>query len=1168
MIGIWIGIACHTQQQEGWISSTATQGPMVRYDPTAVPLPEIPLPNDQATRLDPTSPTGRRVNISEEAPTEYERRVRRTFNTLDGFGTFAPIMVSFDAPLDVQDLYNRHSNHDFRDDAVFLLNVDPDCSRFGEEVTIDIQSGKNPITLYNFGANIPDNEAPNGYRIKENGNLFFPFDSRYDAHNILFEERYEDQNNNGILDEGEDIDSDGILDIPNFINPRACLQTEGIAYNQCVADNLMNFYDRQANRLYLKPLWPLEQQCTYAVVLSNRLRGENQEPIQSPFPFVNPQGQTEDLRPAEELLSRYGLDTSDVAFAWTFTTGSMTKDLEELRKGLYGHGAFSQLKEDFPTSTFRPYTRSELAELIGVEPIEEKRDDYHFDGSCVGSALTWLWGPNSLNEWSANMCAIEADLSTLGMVFGGTFQAPNLLADKDGIATDQYPADNDEIWNIDYHNGVADYGHTDVSFWCSLPQETDTSCSEGNPEGLPFCKPFPVILYAHGYGGSRNETMLHMGRHNAMGYAMCGVDSYGHGLNRWKEDPVAGSALTLAGLEFSRDGIPELGGLVVLGRDRDLNNDGLSDPGADMWTSDVFHTRDMVRQSVLEYMQLVRILRSMDGTAKDHNGHLLGDIDQDGTVDIAGPQNTIGMWGISLGGILSGVLAGAEPSIDTISPNAGGAGLVDISIRARQAGVPEAVVMPMLGQLIIGCLPIDDHQHPLSENEQTNNDCLEENSGTWNGGDFQLAFVLNENARKSIRKFAQLPNIQKGDNIIVRNLISGEEVESHVTERGRFRVGISGDALDPVTKRQHVGLRDGDTEPRWSQNNHVLGDSIQIEIFRDDTQIALLDSFGQDVTFQGVTHPQSSPLIVLQEGLGYKRNTPDFARFLAFAQSALSPADPGVWGAHTFLDPLEYEYDPYARGTHVLMMPTAGDQNVPVNTGIAMGRVSGLFGSWIRNPEKYPAEQGWRELFSPDERYGIPIDDQLVQTYVVEGDATLQRFENPINPNVLYDIDNISDGMAQFSCGDSDWSAMNGEHECPDDVEGQEIFFDVPNPNDNQALRHNIQREDESFDAFRIPLLRPGGQHGIYNAQAFRVFDADAYMVNFTIRYLGSRGKEVNHESGCDCTANTIPQLYRGEEERYPALGGEACTDLDINICPEECQIWGFATQEEVVCIP
>jgi len=1162
-------LACNNPPPQGWLESEQTGGPTVNYDFSATPLPEIPLPNDQATRLDPTSPTMRRLNISEMASTEYERRTRRTFNQLDGFGTFAPIMVSFDAPLDVADIYERHIDTDFRNDAVFLLNVDEDCSRYGEEIFLDIQSGRNPISLYKFGSREADEEAPNGEYFNERGNLFFQFDPRFDAHNILFEERNEDSNGNGILDPGEDIDHDGILDVANFIDPTACTGIDGIEYNQCVADNLMSFYDRQANRLYLKPLWPMEQQCTHAVLLTKRLKGEDGLAIQSPFPFVNPQGQTQDLQPAENLLSRYNLSTTDIAFAWTFTTGSMTKDLEELRKGLYGVGNFAQLQAEFPVSGYHPYTRSEMAEVLGIEAQEEVADDYALDGACTASALSWLWGPNGLNEWPANLCAIEADLSAMGALFGGSFTSPNLLNDKDGIATERYPADNDEIWEMSYNTGEIEYGSSEVSFWCSLPQELDTTCSEGNPEGTPFCKPYPVILYAHGYGGSRNEIMLHMGRHNAMGYAMCSLDSYGHGLNRWREDIEAGAALIIAGQEFTRNGIPELSGLVTNGRDRDLNNDGLPDPGADMWTSDVFHTRDMVRQSVLEYMQFVRILRSMDGEKTDYHGNILGDVDLDGEIDIGGAQNTIGMWGISLGGILSGVLAGAEPGIDSISPNAGGAGLADISIRARQPGVPDAVIMPMIGQLIIGCIPHDEHQNPIANGEAATNDCI--GTGTpseLQGGDLRLAFIANDNARDTTREFAMISDVHIGDQIIVENLQSGEQKEAFINERGWFRIGIAADALDPISRRPILGLHDGSTEAKTSSDNLALGDGLAVHVYRDGELISSVNTFQQEVEFQGTRYLSNSPLVALQEGLGYDRNTPEFAQFLAFAQSALAPADPGVWGAHSFLDPLDMSYDPNARGTHVLMMPTAGDVNVPVNTGIAMGRVSGHFGSWLRDEENYLPEHGWREIFTPDERYNVSIDQHLVDTYVVEGDASLQRYDNALNPNVLYDIDNISDGLAEFSCGDSDWSAMIGENECPEELEGQEVFFDVPNPEPGQELRINRQREDGSYDAFRVPLLRPAGQHGIYNSQSFRRFDTDAYMVNFTVRYLGTRGQSVDHLEGCDCSASQTPQYLRDGEEIYPTLDEVACSEEDLNICSEECLEWGIVTPEQASCLP
>ena len=44
----------------------------VKMDFLHRPLPEIPLPNDLATRFDESSPTGRRLNASMMAPTELE----------------------------------------------------------------------------------------------------------------------------------------------------------------------------------------------------------------------------------------------------------------------------------------------------------------------------------------------------------------------------------------------------------------------------------------------------------------------------------------------------------------------------------------------------------------------------------------------------------------------------------------------------------------------------------------------------------------------------------------------------------------------------------------------------------------------------------------------------------------------------------------------------------------------------------------------------------------------------------------------------------------------------------------------------------------------------------------------------------------------------------------
>ncbi|HCP47505.1 MAG TPA: hypothetical protein DIU15_15800, partial [Deltaproteobacteria bacterium] len=628
---------------------------------------------------------------------------------------------------------------------------------------------------------------------------------------------------------------------------------------------------------------------------------------------------TQALREAEPLLARYELSVEDVGFAWTFTVGSMTLDLDVLREGLYGEGPFARLADEFPVNSFSPWTRAELAAMEGREPTEGREDETVLDGSCVGNSLSWLWS-SGLNEWGPNLCSIETDLSSVGGLFGGTFSAPNLLADKDGIATDLYPADNDEIWEMDPVTGEAVYGNTDVTFWCALPREAEEGCVEGNPEGAPFCAPFPVIFYTHGYGGSRAEISLHMGRHTAMGYAMCGLDSYGHGLNRFLYgDTEESLGVSVAFSRFGADGVRELAGMMLAGRDRDLNNDGLADPGMDMWTYDVFHTRDMVRQSVLEEIQFVRILRSFDGNRLGVDGHLLGDVDGDGRVDLGGPENTIGMWGISLGGILSGVAAAAIPELDTVSPNAGGAGLTDISTRSSQAGVPEAVIMPMLGPLVAGCLPVDDHQRPVASGE-VGDDCMEtdEAEGPFVGGQLRLGFILQDEASKTRREFAHVEGVEVGDRVEIRNLSNGEVDRAWVNERGWFRVAVPADALGPIERRSVIGLSGDLPGPGATSDNLRLGDGLELTVFAgdSDTVRATVNQFQFPMEFQGTLYAPGSALVALQPGWGYQRNSPDFRRFLGFAQHAIASADPAVWLGQP-------------SPTRRLVMPTAGDRQVP-----------------------------------------------------------------------------------------------------------------------------------------------------------------------------------------------------------------------------------------------
>ena len=151
--------SCSAPAGEGLVPSRREGGPQVVFDLGKRPLPNVPLPNDLATRYDASSPTGRRLNVGLVARTKWESHLREVFDELDGFGVYAPISVAFSQPLDLQAIRARYANEDFRDDPLFVVNVDPSCSRFGEEVAVDVDRKLFPVILKEHGTPTTDTSA-------------------------------------------------------------------------------------------------------------------------------------------------------------------------------------------------------------------------------------------------------------------------------------------------------------------------------------------------------------------------------------------------------------------------------------------------------------------------------------------------------------------------------------------------------------------------------------------------------------------------------------------------------------------------------------------------------------------------------------------------------------------------------------------------------------------------------------------------------------------------------------------------------------------------------------------------------------------------------------------------------------------------------------------------
>jgi len=1144
---VFVGLlAACSPDPEGLATSGAGNGPMVVWDLSARPLPEIPFPNDLATRYDPDSPTGRRLNLSLISPTEIESETREKVDRLDGFGTFGAITVTFDALLDLADLRERHvGNRDFQDDAVYLVDVTSGSPTYGEPVMLDMGTGFFPLQLKVTDA-------------------YFSNDPRAEGTNLVFETYNE---------LGEDTDFDGVDDRPNLFPG-----------GDDPWDDLLTHYEMETHALMLRPVVPLRERTRYAVVITRRLLGAEgtgrqcstdgecpdtgscdedagrcREPVRSPFRWVNHTRQTQELAPLKSILTQDlygGLGVDEVAFAWVFTTQSVTSALTGIRKGLYGHGPFAYLAEEFPAElTLSPAKTSSQAAKTGsmyTVAVQELLD-------TVGPLLEMLKG--TIPSLEESFDPLMESYEHVDYFVAGTFQSPDFLTDRDGHAAEGHPADDDESFEVDPETGDAVYGSTTVPFICIIPKEQPDYRDETYPRHTGR-KPFPVAIFMHGTASSKLQAMGFAGLFARFGIATCAIDAFAHGMP-FPANPAEGALLSeplvLDMIELLAHGYLPIYHIIKGTRCRDLNMDGNLDPAGDFWTLDAFHTRDAIRQTTVDLMQFLRTLRAMNGeTRHDMDGdgvaEVLGDFDGDGEPDLGGSDNRYYAYGISLGGIVTGVFAGVEPALDAAVVIAGGGGLSDVAVRSTNPGVPEMAIMPMMGPIILG-------------------DPEEEAGGAQQG--VVLSFAMPAFDRIDELPIMRLVKAKPGFEVRLTNLDSGESTHAVVPGEGGFRLQLQGDALRATEIRHFTGFDplarvevdscadDADCPKGWrcrkiaaetccmmapprldtraTGDRPALGDFLLVEVIdREGNVVESVDTFGYDVEANGIIYPEGARLVNMYRGYGYARQTPGLRRFMNIAQAILEPGDPVNWARHYAAQPLAYpEADPDATpGTSVTLLLSAGDSNVPVAAGVSLARAAGIVG-----------------YADADGRYGEKSQmEVLVENGVVEGLYNRCRYvvdvedkEGDVHEEcVLYDVDDLDGSRHHSGCGscayeyDAEettvlgWLCTDGEGEACGD--GFDAPYDLPEPLRATAAFHGTGpaaavapaaceeknpdgscrffRDENGVQAARFVMTRPWGFHGLYLMAPYKAFDIETYQLNFIVRYFISSGQEV-WDSAC-----------------------------------------------------
>ncbi len=1168
----------------------------VKWDLYHKPLPDIPIPNDAAMWPDPSSRTGLRVNASDIAPTNIETTARKKFDQLEGWGTFAPITVGFkkmkaDDPrpaIDVANVAKRHQGDDYElaNDAIYVVNLDT-----GIPALMDLGEGS-----FQYAIRDKQRYWRNDTRRWEQNLMFETADETIDP--LTGKQRAESVSGGVPLYKPEwDTDFDGVLDRPNLLDPSACPNQVDLALgnvkdaerDRCITDKLLTFYERETDTLIMRPLVPLQEKTQYAVVITDRLLDADGKPVKSPFEFVYHPAQEQGIERLQAHLSSANLQSyygdiggtglKHVAFAWTFTTQPVTEDLVVIRDGLYGKGPLAKLATDFPGKT----EMQQAAGLVDLESKAEGAEDppgWEQDSKCVDKVgQPYIVKFSTVKETLKELAKQGFDFSgptletliesfnSIDYIAIGSFKTPFFIT---GGPQGQDP---NASFDMDFRTGEGTIYTDTVQYLLVVPKET-----------TEHKQPFPVAYYGHGYTSSSLEVMGFGGHLAAQGIASVGMNATFHGLE------LGETELALARGLFKTACEAPFASALLSGRARDLDGDGTKDSGGDYWTAYLFHTRDVVRQSAVDLLQMFRVFKSFDGKKMsdqdydaDGKPNLAGDFDGNGVPDVGGPNSEFYAWGQSLGGILAPFVAALDPNVIAAAPTSGAGGLLDVGARTTQGGAFEGIYLRAFGPMLVG-LPAKEEFYDTGKEKETS--CTE--------SQISLRFVvIDVNTTREVEFQCVDRNefAKDGGTAFVVNAHNGEQRCARVDKDGRFRIGIPSSAGDQLEVQlwdvpDAVDSYDGKTGC-----NFQVDKSHRIELIQKWGE-GIIPNGGKDpVTGDVVCHASGgcskfqshyfaagSKLVAPTEGFGYIRQTPSLRRLLNLASSIVDPGDPINYAPYMALKPLS---DPFGKPhppTAFLNVVSIGDNNVPINSGMALGRAAGAIPFLAPDAaERYPA---YADYVTPAALYadlGQKTPNRvLIDEYVMEGINRLERHPpadpaNACHPNeVPLTVDDV---VCHPTCTDTDASACLSDQSC---INGRCVIPPISASDCVQYLYDadvldqgmGLYGEDHASPALRLARIampatpddidaiweprltgkpgvpdqagwkanarilgelavyvNPKGNHGFEPANPCQNWDSGQYMINLLGRLFASSGADLyylSHPTSHECLARPI----------------------------------------------
>jgi hypothetical protein len=1008
--------------------------------------------------------------------------------------------------LDLADIESRTRGWEPADDPFYVIDLTT-----GVPVPLDLGKGNFPLAIAERGR-------------------YWHNDPRADADTIVFETSEEGAG----LGQSDyrpalDTDFDGVLDHPNVLRRTGA---------DARIEDVIDWYERQTDTLILRPVVPLEEMREYAVVLTDRLKSAGGAPVRSPFEHIHHVQQTRGAERVRAILGDAGrrnyygdvagTGLDHVAFLWTFTTQPVFDDMRLLRDGLHGRGPFARL-----ATQFAPAALAARAVGTAIDEDDEPPGAIDADPRCAPvKNRPFIVRPDDLKETihellpralgveGEELRTLEESLDDVSHFVIGSFDSPYLLGDP-------RREDPDGRFELDFKTGAGRIARDTVQFWLSVPKST----ARAKP-------PFPVTVWSHGSTTHADEIIIRAGYFAKQGIAMMGINMPGHGL--YLEPGLRTLAASLLRTKCLAAWVKAL----TTGRHQDLNADGTPDSGGLLWTAHAFHSKDNIRQSVVDAMQATRVLRAWDGLTRsdqdfdgDGKSDIAGDFDGDGIPDVGGPTVAITTSGNSYGGLIAMIHGAVDANVVAAAPISGGGGLVDIATRSSL--VPDSVIEQVLSPLIVAV--------PAATAPTTGGVAQTRCAGDQRS----VRFVVNDlTSSREIEIACLTPTeLDEGRTVLLENLRNGERRCARTGKDGRFRVPIPAnvddrldlqiyDAPDAVVSYKGCELVPSAPPGRRIETFEqpiVTPLSVEDESITCDSAVAssgVLEDRGCQ-QFRGRFFPVGSPLVAPQEGLGLLRQSPEVRRLLMLSQTALEGGDPINFAPYYALRRAPNIDGAPLPPRAIASFITVGDGSVPPSSGDAFARAAGAV-PFLPTAFIYTHPE-WGDYATPRDLFAALGDrtpnDVLIESKTLEGVARLGRTRSgpsctvnyvpsdvctrPPSPSgcatALFDVDWLSEGKNLW---DAPRAAVPLRLARAADVD----VTDVGSLNRawEPRLRGVPLGSDDAGYVGSAPLLatvhawtRPEGEHVFVNPDPCRAFDEVLYYDHLLIRFLATQGREL-----------------------------------------------------------